>query len=326
MTRQVLCYGDSNTWGCVPLEGSRIQLASRARSAGPACFRMSSGRATASSTKVSTGGRQPATMTRNRIGTAWRSCYRPSRRIIRSTSSSSCSAERLEAPFRRIAGGCRRRGREIVDAIRRSRFGPDGGEPAVLLVCPLRSGVFDGSRAISKAPSRSLDTSPRFREVADLHRCAFDAGEHVSKRHGRSASRSRRSRGIGQGAPVAAAVTTIGATPTPWLGGRSSSGSPAARLRRPRCASTPSSAWRRARRSPRCTPGPVRAGRPPACAARSVRGLRRSVRGLRRHLLAELRLDRSRRGSRASRTSTSSRRASRCCCTSRSPRSTARSA
>ena len=26
MTRQVLCYGDSNTWGCMPLEESDVAI------------------------------------------------------------------------------------------------------------------------------------------------------------------------------------------------------------------------------------------------------------------------------------------------------------
>ena len=310
----------------------RIQLASRARSAGPACFRMSSGRATASSTKVSTGGRQPATMTRNRIGTAWRSCYRPRDASSARPRHRHARPERLEAPIRRIPGGYRRRGRgdrrrHPEEPLRAGWRGT--GRPA--RVSPSDRASSTVRERLRRRLEKSRLLAPGFREVADPHRCAFlDAGEHVSGSDTDGVHLDRAAHAV-LGKAVAAAVTTIGrATLTPWLGGRSSLRiAGCASSSRRRCASLPSSAWRRARRSRLLHLAPVlfeQGARPhaPRDLYAAYVGQCDVFVGI--YWQSYGWIAPRRRRSRASRTSTSSRRASRCCCTSRSPRSTARSA
>lgn len=211
MTRQVLCYGDSNTWGCVPLEDSED----------PARFPRAERWTGVLQDELGPGfcvideGLNGRTTTRDDDAEPYRSglafllptleTHHPLDLVIVMLGLNDLK-RRFDASPADVASGAG----EIVDAIRESGFGPDGGQPAVLLVCPppigrLRRFASDFEGAFEK--SRLL--APRFREIADLHRCAFlDAGEHVSGSDTDGVHLDRAAHGV-LGRAVAAAVTTI---------------------------------------------------------------------------------------------------------------------
>ena len=141
--RQILCYGDSNTWGSRP--GGRHAAASRGRSAGPACC--SASWATGYHVvEEGLGGRTtvyddplwPGRSGREFIAPALE-CHAPLDLVVLMLGTNDISYAHLSAAD--AADGAA----ELAHLVRRSEAGPqgpDGPGPQVLLVCPPPVGPF----------------------------------------------------------------------------------------------------------------------------------------------------------------------------------------
>lgn len=183
MTRQVLCYGDSNTWGCIPLEDSdeprRFPRSHRWTGVlqdelGPGYWVIDEGLNGRTTTRDDE-------LEPNRNGLTLLlpilEAHHPLDVVIVMLGTNDLK-RRFDASPADIATGAG----EIVDTVRQSGFGPNGGSPEILLVCPpplgpLRQFANDFEGAFEK--SRLL--APEFRKVVNRHSCAFlDAGEYVT--------------------------------------------------------------------------------------------------------------------------------------------------
>ena len=183
MPRQVLCYGDSNTWGCVPLEESDIAIRLSRADRWPGVLQDELG----SDYWIIEEGLNGRTTSRDDEAEPYRNglefllptleTHYPLDLVIVMLGTNDLKS-RFNASPADIAASAG----ELVDAVRDSPFGPNGDAPDVLLICPpplgrLRQFADDFEGAIEK--SRLLE--PEFRRVADERGCAFlDAGSFVS--------------------------------------------------------------------------------------------------------------------------------------------------
>ncbi len=136
--KTVLCYGDSNTWGCIPLEGSRAcSAAIRRRRAGPEC----SGSELGDGYWVVEEGLSGRT-------TVWDDALSPHRNgrellpplllthepldLVIIMLGTNDLKHRIGVSAREIAEGAGM----VVDVVAGSDCGPGGGAPQTLLVCP----------------------------------------------------------------------------------------------------------------------------------------------------------------------------------------------
>ena len=182
MTRQLLCYGDSNTWGCVPLEGSedpvRFPRAERWTGVlqdelGPGFWVIDEG------LNGRTTVRDDVEPFRNGLALLLPNLetHHPLDLVIVMLGTNDLK-RRFDASPADIAASAG----ELVDAIGQSSFGRHGAAPEVLLICPPPLGRlrqfahdFEGGR------EKSRRLGKEFREIADARSCAYlDAGEHVS--------------------------------------------------------------------------------------------------------------------------------------------------
>ena len=182
MTRQVLCYGDSNTWGCIPLESAddprRFPRAERwtgvlQDALGVGYWVIEEGLNGRTTT------RDDAESDRNGLAMLLPilETHHPLDLVIVMLGTNDLK-RRFDASPADIAASAGK----LVEVIRSSQFGTSGGAPQALLVCPpplgrLRQFAVDFEGGLEK--SRLLGRE--FRRIAERRECAFlDAGAHVS--------------------------------------------------------------------------------------------------------------------------------------------------
>jgi len=182
--RTVLCFGDSNTWGCVPLEGagaaSRFGPDERwpgvlRRELGPGFAVVEeglNGRTTVRDDPEEGPGRSGADLLVPLLQT-----HHPVDLVVLMLGTNDLKAT-FDASAQDIAEGAG----VLVDLVRVSEYGPGGAAPDVLLVCPPpigRLSQFADKFAGAEAKSRVLAAS--FAGVARVRGCAFlDAGAHIT--------------------------------------------------------------------------------------------------------------------------------------------------
>lgn len=183
MTRQVLCYGDSNTWGCVPLEGTEapVRFPRGERWTGVLQHELGS------SCWVIDEGLNGRTTTRDDALEPYRNgltfllptleSHHPLDLVVLMLGTNDLK-RRFDAAPAEIADGVG----ELVDVICTSGCGPNRGSPKALIVCPPPLGHLPQlSQDFAGAEQKSLRLAPEFRRVAGSRGCAFlDAGLHVS--------------------------------------------------------------------------------------------------------------------------------------------------
>jgi lysophospholipase L1-like esterase len=178
----VLCYGDSNTWGCVPLEGQEPVRRFSPLERWPGVL----GRELGADYWVVEAGLNGRT-------TMWADALEPHRNgcellaptllshfpldVVVLMLGTNDLKRRFGVSAAEIATGAG----QLVELVLASGCGPDGLAPRVLLVCPPalgRLGQFADDFEGGEAKSREL--AARFRAVADATRVGFvDAGRHV---------------------------------------------------------------------------------------------------------------------------------------------------
>lgn len=182
--KNILCYGDSNTWGCVPLTSlddiPRFDIHTR----WPGVLRDTLG-ADYWVVEEGLGGRttvweDPVSL--NRSGYAYLlpclESHKPLDLVIVMLGTNDLKHRFYKSAYD-IASGAG----FLVDAVLRSECGPDSGAPQVLLMCPppvhnplpaLFVDMFDG------AVEKSRQLAAYYRKVADDHKVYFlNAGEFI---------------------------------------------------------------------------------------------------------------------------------------------------
>ena len=183
MTRQVLCYGDSNTWGCIPLEGSEVPVRFPRAERWTGVLQGELG----SDYWVIEEGLNGRTTNRDDQFEPYRNglelllptleTHHPLDLVIVMLGTNDLK-RRFDASPADIAAGAG----ELVDDIRGSRFGRNGTAPDVLLISPppmgrLRQFADDFEGAFEKSRQLALE----FRKIADARACdVLDAGEYAS--------------------------------------------------------------------------------------------------------------------------------------------------
>lgn len=181
--RSVLCYGDSNTWGCAPLVGD--EAARRfpedvrwtgvlRRELGPGWWVVEEGL--------------------NGRTTVWEDALEPYRNGLEYLRPTLLSHQPLDVVVvmlgtndlkhrfgvsaREIAEGARL----LVDAVLASGCGPDGAAPRVLLVCPPPLGRLDElADQFEGGAGKSRELAEHYAAAAQVRSCAFlDAGAHIA--------------------------------------------------------------------------------------------------------------------------------------------------
>lgn len=181
--RTVLCYGDSNTWGCIPLTGPGAPrrfppderwLGVLRRDLGDGYWVVEeglNGRTTVWEDEL-----EPHRNGREFLLPTLLS-HQPIDLVIVMLGSNDLK-RRIGVSAAEIAEGAG----QLVDIVRTSACGPAGGAPDALLVCPPpigRLGQF--AEEFAGAPEKSRQLAGYFKAVADARSCAFlDAGAHVS--------------------------------------------------------------------------------------------------------------------------------------------------
>ncbi len=181
--RTILCYGDSNTWGCIPGVGDEPARRFGPDERWPGVLRRELG---AGYAVVEEG--------LNGRTTVWDDPLEPYRNgkaflmpcllshqpldLVVVMLGTNDLKQRLGVAARDIAAGAGM----LVDEIARSECGPNGGSPQVLLVCPppvARLGPLDDE--FDGAMEKSRELAPHYAAVADARSCAFiDAGAHIT--------------------------------------------------------------------------------------------------------------------------------------------------
>ena len=183
MPRQVLCYGDSNTWGCVPLRGDEAptRFTRAERWTGVLQDELGAdywiieeglnGRTTTRDDGVES--------CRNGLTLLWPTleAHHPLDLVVVMLGTNDLK-ERFAASPTDIAHGAG----ELVKAIQRSAFGRDGQSPQVVLVSPPLIGrLRQFATEFKGAHFKSRRLASAFHHVAESESCAFlDAGSLVS--------------------------------------------------------------------------------------------------------------------------------------------------
>jgi lysophospholipase L1-like esterase len=181
--KHVLCYGDSNTWGCVPLVGGEAPNRFGADERWPGVLRRELGgdywvveEGLNGRTTVWDDGLEPYRNGRDLLLPVLRS-HQPLDLTIVMLGTNDLK-QRFNVRAAEIAEGAG----VLVDVVAASSCGPDGGDPRVLLVCPPPLGrltrfadEFEGGR------EKSRELADEYAAVAEARACAFlDAGAHIS--------------------------------------------------------------------------------------------------------------------------------------------------
>jgi lysophospholipase L1-like esterase len=179
----ILCYGDSNTWGCIPLVGDEDARRYDPGERWPGVLRRELG-----------GGYSVVEEGLNGRTTVWEDPLEPYRSgkaflmpcllthqpldLVIVMLGTNDLKRRIGVGARDIAAGAG----FLVDEIARSECGPDGRSPGVLLVCPPPVARL-GSLAdeFEGATEKSRELARHYAAIADARSCAFvDAGAHIT--------------------------------------------------------------------------------------------------------------------------------------------------
>jgi lysophospholipase L1-like esterase len=181
--RSVLCYGDSNTWGCIPLGGPEPARRFAPDERWPGVLRRELGdgwwvveEGLNGRTTVWDDGLEPFRNGRAFLLPTLLS-HQPLDVVVVMLGTNDLK-RRFGVSAREIAEGAGL----LVDAVRASGCGPAGGPPELVLVCPPPLGRlgefaddFEGGR------EKSTRLAVCFQAIAQGRSCAFlDAGAHIS--------------------------------------------------------------------------------------------------------------------------------------------------
>jgi lysophospholipase L1-like esterase len=181
--KTVLCYGDSNTWRCIPATGPEPARRFAPDERWPGVLRDHLGvgywvveEGLNGRTTVWEDGLEPHRNGRDLLLPALLT-HKPVHIAILMLGTNDLK-RRIGVSAAEIAEGAG----VLVEIVRGSHCGPDGAEPEVLLVCPPPLGpqppfadAFDGGAA------KSRELPAAYREAARAHGCALlEAGEHIS--------------------------------------------------------------------------------------------------------------------------------------------------
>jgi lysophospholipase L1-like esterase len=179
----ILCYGDSNTWGCIPLPGPEPARRFPPDTRWPGVLRRELGDGywivEAGLNARTTVWDDPLEPDRNgrKLLLPTLLTHQPLELVIIMLGTNDLK-RRINASAAEIAEGAGM----LVDVVNVSGCGPDGTAPQTLLVCPppvalldLADDTFDG------AAEKSHQLAGRFAEIAETRSCAFlDAGTVIS--------------------------------------------------------------------------------------------------------------------------------------------------
>jgi lysophospholipase L1-like esterase len=181
--RQLLCYGDSNTWGCIPLVGDESpgRLASDERWPGVLRRELGSGywiveNGLNGRTTVWDDGLGPYRNGRDLLMPTLLAHY-PLDLVIVMLGTNDLK-RRFNVSAKEIAEGAG----QLLDVVAASGCGPDFGAPQALLVCPPSLARLERfADEFEGGTEKSRELSGHFRAVAEARTCWFlDAGAHVS--------------------------------------------------------------------------------------------------------------------------------------------------
>ena len=175
--KTILCYGDSNTWGFDPATGQRYHRATR----WPGVLQASLG----SEYEVIAEGMCGRTtvfddpVVEGRNGRTYLSpclaSHKPIDLVVIMLGTNDLKYMFGVGAFE-VASGAG----ALVDIVRRSEAGPDGGSPGVLLVCPAPIASLETSQykeGFREAREKSRQLAPHFEAIAAEKGCGFlDAG------------------------------------------------------------------------------------------------------------------------------------------------------
>ena len=181
--KNVLCYGDSNTWGCIPVTGSEPPRRLPPAERWPGILRRELG----SDYWIVEDGLNGRT-------TVWDDELEPHRKGLESLLPTLLTHQPLDLVivmlgtndlkrrFRVSAPQIAEGAGMLVDVVRTSACGPDGAAPEALLICPPPLGrLTQFADEFEGAPEESRRLAECFAAVAESRACVFvDAGMHVS--------------------------------------------------------------------------------------------------------------------------------------------------
>lgn len=181
--KNVLCYGDSNTWGCIPVTGSEPPRRLPPDDRWPGVLRRELG----SDYWVVENGLNGRT-------TVWDDGLEPHRNGLESLLPALLAHQPLDLVIVMLGTNDLKRrfgvsaveiaegAGMLVDVVRTSACGPEGAAPDVLLVCPPPLGrLTEFADEFEGAPEKSRRLADCFAEVARVRSCAFvDAGADIS--------------------------------------------------------------------------------------------------------------------------------------------------
>ena len=180
--KTILCFGDSNTWGCVPLTGTQPLRRYRPSQRWPGVLRRELG-----------DGYWIVEEGLNGRTTVWDDALEPHRNgkdlllpvllthqlvdLVIVMLGTNDLKRRFGLDAREIAAGAGM----LLDIVGASGCGPGESAPRALLVCPAPVGRLDlFAEEFAGAVERSRDLARQYAAVADARSCPFvDAGAHV---------------------------------------------------------------------------------------------------------------------------------------------------
>jgi lysophospholipase L1-like esterase len=209
--KSILCYGDSNTWGCIPRPGPDPGRRFPPDQRWPGVLRSELGpdywvveEGLNGRTTVWDDGLEPHRNGRKLLPPALIS-HKPLDLVILMLGTND-----LKRRFGVSAGEVADGAGQLVDLVRASDCGPDEGPPQVLLVCPAPLARLDlYAETFEGAPEKSQLLAARFEAEARSRSCPFlDAGAHIASSDTDGIHLDREAHGT-LGRAVAAAVREL---------------------------------------------------------------------------------------------------------------------
>lgn len=182
MARTIVCYGDSNTWGCIPIVGDESPRRFAASERWPGVMRTALGHGYRvveeglnARTTVFDDPVEPGRNGRTLLS-ACLCFHRPVDLVVLMLGTNDVKA-RFAATARDVAAGAAM----LVDDVLRNRCGPDGAPPRVLLVCPPPLGRLTSfADDFAGGAEKSRELPERYADVAARLGCGFlDAGSAI---------------------------------------------------------------------------------------------------------------------------------------------------